>query len=110
MNSQVYRRVRHDLLSNTVTLVCKLHCIYSHIFFLLSIVFPFLANLGSAFSLFVGMSMVSAIEIFYYFTVILRKFYKQECNARELLLFRKSNLVQNGNSDSVASVNNVEEE
>uniref|UniRef100_A0A1I8PAZ4 Sodium channel protein Nach n=1 Tax=Stomoxys calcitrans TaxID=35570 RepID=A0A1I8PAZ4_STOCA len=68
MNSEVYRRVRHDLLSNMVTLV---------------------SNLGSAFSLFVGMSMVSAVEIFYYFTVILRKFYRQEKNAREKLLQRK---------------------
>uniref|UniRef100_A0A1I8N521 Sodium channel protein Nach n=1 Tax=Musca domestica TaxID=7370 RepID=A0A1I8N521_MUSDO len=64
MNSEVYRRVRHDLLSNMVTLV---------------------SNLGSAFSLFVGMSMVSAVEIVYYFTVILKKFYRQEKNAREKL-------------------------
>ncbi|XP_037955002.1 sodium channel protein Nach [Teleopsis dalmanni] len=68
-NSQVYRRVRHDLLSNMVTLV---------------------SNLGSAFSLFVGMSMVSAVEIIYYFTVILQKNYLQEIKARDKLLFRKS--------------------
>ncbi|XP_061402428.1 sodium channel protein Nach [Musca vetustissima] len=68
MNSEVYRRVRHDLLSNMVTLV---------------------SNLGSAFSLFVGMSMVSAVEIVYYFTVILKKFYRQEKNAREKLFNRR---------------------
>ncbi|XP_073813207.1 nach [Musca autumnalis] len=68
MNSEVYRRVRHDLLSNMVTLV---------------------SNLGSAFSLFVGMSMVSAVEIIYYFTVILKKYYRQEQNAREKLFNRR---------------------
>ena len=52
------------------------------------IFFP--ANLGSAFSLFVGMSMVSTVEVLYYFSVILRKFYLQEKKAREALLFRKS--------------------
>ncbi|EDW10533.2 uncharacterized protein Dmoj_GI18494 [Drosophila mojavensis] len=64
LNSQVYRRVRVDLLSNMVTLV---------------------SNLGSAFSLFVGMSMLSLVEIIYYFTVILHKNYIQECRARQKL-------------------------
>ncbi|XP_065368706.1 sodium channel protein Nach [Calliphora vicina] len=68
MNSQVYRRVRHDLLSNTVTLV---------------------SNLGSAFSLFVGMSMVSAVEIIYYFSIILNKYYQQECRARAIIFEQK---------------------
>ncbi|EDV98370.1 sodium channel protein Nach [Drosophila grimshawi] len=64
VNSQVYRRVRVDLLTNMVTLV---------------------SNLGSAFSLFVGMSMLSLVEIIYYFTVILRRNYVQECRARQKL-------------------------
>ncbi|KAH8420980.1 hypothetical protein KR222_000370 [Zaprionus bogoriensis] len=64
VNSQVYRRVRVDLLTNMVNLV---------------------SNLGSAFSLFVGMSMLSLVEIIYYFSVILRRNYVQECRAREKL-------------------------
>ncbi|XP_069964472.1 sodium channel protein Nach [Bactrocera oleae] len=63
-NNQVYLRVRRDLLSNMVTLV---------------------SNLGSAFSLFVGISMVSIVEIIYYLTVVLRKYYLQEVKAREKL-------------------------
>ncbi|XP_068147632.1 LOW QUALITY PROTEIN: sodium channel protein Nach [Drosophila tropicalis] len=69
INSQVYRRVRHDLLSNMVTLV---------------------SNLGSAFSLFVGMSMLSVVEIIYYFSIILRKNYMQECQARRKYLQKRS--------------------
>ncbi|SPP72777.1 blast:Sodium channel protein Nach [Drosophila guanche] len=65
INSFSYRRVRQDLLSNMVTLV---------------------SNLGSAFSLFVGMSMLSVVEILYYFSIILRKNYLQECRARTNLL------------------------
>ncbi|KAH8291358.1 hypothetical protein KR054_010966 [Drosophila jambulina] len=65
MNSFSYRRLRHDLLSNMVTLV---------------------SNLGSAFSLFVGMSMLSVVEIIYYFSVILRKNYNLECEARNRML------------------------
>ncbi|XP_053966053.1 sodium channel protein Nach [Anastrepha ludens] len=61
LNNQVYRRVRRDLLSNMVALV---------------------SNLGSAFSLFAGISMVSIVEIIYYLTVILRKHYKEEVKAR----------------------------
>ncbi|KAH8298558.1 hypothetical protein KR044_011688 [Drosophila immigrans] len=72
VNSQAYRRVRVDLLSNMVTLV---------------------SNLGSAFSLFVGMSMLSLVEIIYYFSVILRRNYVQECRARQKLqrLHRRPN-------------------
>ncbi|EDV37462.1 nach, isoform A [Drosophila ananassae] len=65
INSFGYRRLRHDLLSNMVTLV---------------------SNLGSAFSLFVGMSMLSVVEIIYYFSVILRKNYVLECEARKKML------------------------
>ncbi|XP_030388345.1 sodium channel protein Nach [Scaptodrosophila lebanonensis] len=71
MNSQIYRRVRLDLLSNMVTLV---------------------SNLGSAFSLFVGMSMLSVVEIIYYFTVVLHKNYVLEQQARarlKLQVFRQ---------------------
>ncbi|KAM7342772.1 nach isoform 2-T2 [Cochliomyia hominivorax] len=68
MSSYVFRRVRHDLLSNMVTLV---------------------SNLGSAFSLFVGMSMVSAVEILYYFSIILNKYYQEECKARKIIFERK---------------------
>ncbi|XP_017835494.1 sodium channel protein Nach [Drosophila busckii] len=64
INSQVYRRVRVDLLSNMVNLV---------------------SNLGSAFSLFVGISMLSVVEIIYYFTVILRRNYLLEQRARQKL-------------------------
>ncbi|KAI8039941.1 hypothetical protein M5D96_007366 [Drosophila gunungcola] len=65
INSFSYRRLRRDLLSNMVTLV---------------------SNLGSAFSLFVGMSMLSVVEIIYYFTVILRKNYIMECETRNKML------------------------
>ncbi|XP_050324973.1 sodium channel protein Nach [Bactrocera neohumeralis] len=64
LNSQVYLRVRRDLLSSMVTLV---------------------SNLGSAFSLFVGISMVSIVEVIYYVTVVFRKYYLQELKAREKL-------------------------
>ncbi|XP_017108335.2 sodium channel protein Nach [Drosophila bipectinata] len=67
INSFGYRRLRHDLLSNMVTLV---------------------SNLGSAFSLFVGMSMLSVVEIIYYFSVILRKNYVLECEARKKMLHK----------------------
>ncbi|XP_037716564.1 sodium channel protein Nach [Drosophila subpulchrella] len=68
INSFSYRRLRRDLLSNMVTLV---------------------SNLGSAFSLFVGMSMLSVVEIIYYFSVILRKNYKMECEARNKILHNR---------------------
>ncbi|XP_011187206.2 sodium channel protein Nach [Zeugodacus cucurbitae] len=64
INNQIYRRIRRDLLSNMVTLV---------------------SNLGSAFSLFVGISMISIVEVIYYLTVVLRKYYLQELKAREKL-------------------------
>ncbi|XP_004517829.1 sodium channel protein Nach [Ceratitis capitata] len=64
MNNQVYRRARRDLLSNMVTLV---------------------SNLGSAFSLFVGVSMISIVEVIYYLTVVLRKHYVEELEMREKL-------------------------
>ncbi|EDW33593.1 GL11823 [Drosophila persimilis] len=67
INSISYRRIRQDLLSNMVTLV---------------------SNLGSAFSLFVGMSMLSVVEILYYFSIILRKNYVQERRARTKMLQR----------------------
>ena len=35
------------------------------------------------------MSMVSAVEILYYFSIILRKYYQQECHARQALFERK---------------------
>ncbi|XP_017077784.1 sodium channel protein Nach isoform X2 [Drosophila eugracilis] len=65
INSFSYRRLRRDLLSNMVTLV---------------------SNLGSAFSLFIGMSMLSVVEIIYYFSVILRKNYNLECETRNKML------------------------
>ncbi|EDV55726.1 sodium channel protein Nach [Drosophila erecta] len=68
INSFGYRRLRRDLLSNMVTLV---------------------SNLGSAFSLFVGMSMLSVVEIIYYFSVILRKNYQMECETRSRMLHKK---------------------
>ncbi|KAH8372850.1 hypothetical protein KR009_006574 [Drosophila setifemur] len=67
INSFSYRRLRHDLLSNMVTLV---------------------SNLGSAFSLFVGMSMLSVVEIIYYFSVILHKNYLMECQARRKMVHK----------------------
>ncbi|XP_017492072.1 PREDICTED: sodium channel protein Nach [Rhagoletis zephyria] len=63
-NSQIYRRLRRDQLSNMLALI---------------------SNLGSAFSLFVGISLISIVEIFYYLTVILRKFYIQEVMTRKRL-------------------------
>ena len=35
------------------------------------------------------MSMVSAVEILYYFSIILRKYYQQEYHARQVLFERK---------------------
>lgn len=35
------------------------------------------------------MSMVSAVEILYYFSIILNKYYRQECNARKKLFEQK---------------------
>ncbi|XP_055855728.1 sodium channel protein Nach-like isoform X2 [Episyrphus balteatus] len=59
MNSQVYRRLRRDTLSDIVDLI---------------------SNLGSSFSLFVGMSMISLLEILYFFTLVLLQNYVRETN------------------------------
>ncbi|XP_067633154.1 sodium channel protein Nach [Eurosta solidaginis] len=71
IDSQVFARYKLDLIYNKLILV---------------------SNLGSAFSLFLGMSMVSIIEIFYYFTIILKKFYNQEIDMRNK--FKKINTVK----------------
>ncbi|XP_055918706.1 sodium channel protein Nach [Eupeodes corollae] len=57
MNSQVYRRLRRDTLSDIIILI---------------------SNLGSSFSLFVGMSMISLLEILYFFTLVLLQNYMRQ--------------------------------
>lgn len=50
------------------------------------------ANLGGVYSLFIGMSVLSFIEIFYFFTVRLYKHYK-DVQGREL---RRQEMLKNG--------------
>lgn len=58
-----------------LTIICILNLPYNLSFFI--------ANLGGVYSLFVGMSVLSFFEIFYFYTVRLYKNYKQE-KANEL--------------------------
>lgn len=76
MGSQVFRRLRRDLLSHYVILIGKREIV--SIPTLLLTISYLSANFGGVFSLFIGLSVVSFFEIAIFFTVYLYRNYKEE--------------------------------
>lgn len=90
MGSQVFRRLRRDLLSHYVILIGKMIRINLRFADLLDIPLLNAANFGGVFSLFLGLSVVSFFEIAIFFTAHLYRQYKEELkNAGKVDSFSK---------------------